>query len=458
MADKDNKTRKELKQDPLVEQLAPDPADPQATIQLKGWLGKGVKEGSWRLYLTPQLDEYVQFQDKDIVHTQPIAPEQSPLGGTMIWLLAGTSLQHTRVTTRQLQAGFLSGGITANFMAGATPTFAMAARQSHVCRRHGGSQLLRQSAYSGLPAADHELQVDQHSLRNRRLLSHARICLPDYLASRMFAELRRRLSISVKRETFRSTAMLDQSEVATYLLRRGLISEACIVDGDFQVVDASRRNRNFKAISKAGPSYMLKQRVGKSSGDSLAYESGVYQFLGAISGGGASLSDHLPDHYGYDEQRRRADPGTVAGCRQCSRAPCATGPVHGAERCGLGAGTQPLSPSQPPVLADNRCRAAAGPDPVGALSAPSWSGVVSRGEQREPAAHSDYPKHARSYPRQLDELREGWRVDSLIHNDIKWENCLVCESRSERQDSGQDHRLGIRRKGRFVLGRGRDLQ
>ena len=130
MADKDNKTRKELKQDPLVEQLAPDPADPQATIQLKGWLGKGVKAGSWRLYLTPQLDEYVQFQDKDIVHTQPIAPEQSPLGGTMIWLLAGTSLQHTRVTTRQLQAGFLSGGITANFMAGATPTFAMAARRA----------------------------------------------------------------------------------------------------------------------------------------------------------------------------------------------------------------------------------------------------------------------------------------------------------------------------------------
>jgi hypothetical protein len=130
MADKDNKTRKELKQDALVEQLAPDPADPQATIQLKGWLGKGVKAGSWRLYLTPQLDEYVQFQDKDIVHTQPIAPEQSPLGGTMIWLLAGTSLQHTRVTTRQLQAGFLSGGITANFMAGAAPTFAMAARRA----------------------------------------------------------------------------------------------------------------------------------------------------------------------------------------------------------------------------------------------------------------------------------------------------------------------------------------
>ena len=130
MADKVNKPRKELKQDPLVEQLAPDPADPQATIQLRGWLGKGVKEGSWRLYLTPQLDEYVQFQDKDIVHTQPIAPEQSPLGGTVIWLVAGTSLQHTRVVTRQLQADFLSGGITANFMTGAVPALAATARRA----------------------------------------------------------------------------------------------------------------------------------------------------------------------------------------------------------------------------------------------------------------------------------------------------------------------------------------
>ncbi len=130
MADKDNKTRKVLKQDQLIEQLAPDPADPQATIQLRGWLGKGAREGFWRLYLTSQLDEYVQFQEKDVVHTQPIPPEQSPLGGTIVWLPAGTSLQHTRVATRQLQAGFLSGGITANFMAGAVPSFAMAARRA----------------------------------------------------------------------------------------------------------------------------------------------------------------------------------------------------------------------------------------------------------------------------------------------------------------------------------------
>jgi hypothetical protein len=120
MAGKDKPTNepKQLKQDRLVEQLVPDPSDHQPTIQLTGWLGKGAKEGSWRLYLTPQLDQYVQFTDKDVVYTQPAQPERSPLGGTLVWLQAGTVLEHTQVVTRQVQADFLSGAITSGFMTG----------------------------------------------------------------------------------------------------------------------------------------------------------------------------------------------------------------------------------------------------------------------------------------------------------------------------------------------------
>ena len=67
----DAKTKR-LKQDALVERLIPDPANPEPTTQLSGWLGTGTKEGTWRLYLTPQLDEYVQFSEADVVHSQPI--------------------------------------------------------------------------------------------------------------------------------------------------------------------------------------------------------------------------------------------------------------------------------------------------------------------------------------------------------------------------------------------------
>src|SRR5579864_4072536 len=97
MANKPNDPAKQLKQDPLVDQLMPDPGNPQPTIQLTGWLGKGTDEGWWRLYLTPQLDEYVEFSADSVVHTQPLQKEQSALGGSTVWLKAGTALNHTQV-------------------------------------------------------------------------------------------------------------------------------------------------------------------------------------------------------------------------------------------------------------------------------------------------------------------------------------------------------------------------
>src|SRR5215471_11282505 len=116
-----------LVQDRLVEQLIPDPADHQPTIQLTGWLGKSSKEGFWRLYLTPQLNEYVQFAETAVLHSQPIPEEQSPLGGTVVWLEAGTTLEHLEVVKRQVQADFLSGGITSNYLSTAPSAFNVAA-------------------------------------------------------------------------------------------------------------------------------------------------------------------------------------------------------------------------------------------------------------------------------------------------------------------------------------------
>jgi hypothetical protein len=126
MANKPNDPTKQLKQDPLVEQLVPDPGNPQPTIQLTGWVGKGTEEGLWRLYLTPQLDQYVEFSADSVVHSQPLQKEQSALGGSTIWLKAGTPLQHTQIYSRQVQANFLSGGITSGYLAGSVSSLAAA--------------------------------------------------------------------------------------------------------------------------------------------------------------------------------------------------------------------------------------------------------------------------------------------------------------------------------------------
>lgn len=75
------------------------------------------------LNLTPQPDEYVEFADTDVVHTQTVQLEDTPLGGTIVWRHAATSLSPTRIINRQVQADFLSGGITSGCLAGAAYSF-----------------------------------------------------------------------------------------------------------------------------------------------------------------------------------------------------------------------------------------------------------------------------------------------------------------------------------------------
>jgi hypothetical protein len=109
-------SKKELRQDALVENLVPDPSQYQSVTVLAGFLGKSTRVGYWRLYLTSQLNEYVEFREEDVVHTQPIPPEQSPLGGTLIWLRRDATVHHTHITSRQVQAEFLQGHITSRFL------------------------------------------------------------------------------------------------------------------------------------------------------------------------------------------------------------------------------------------------------------------------------------------------------------------------------------------------------
>ncbi len=124
MANKDNpgnSPKQPLQADSLVEQLAP--AKGQSTIQLSGWLGKATEDGAWKLYLTPKLDEYVQFSEKDVIHSRQLSTDASPLGGTMVWLNADATLQYVQVTTQREQAGFLSGSIASAYMAGSSSYF-----------------------------------------------------------------------------------------------------------------------------------------------------------------------------------------------------------------------------------------------------------------------------------------------------------------------------------------------
>jgi hypothetical protein len=72
----------DLGQDPFVERLRPDPSQPPERVRiLEGLLGDSDREGYKRLYFTRELDSYAEFRAEDVVYSESIPPDQSPLLG-----------------------------------------------------------------------------------------------------------------------------------------------------------------------------------------------------------------------------------------------------------------------------------------------------------------------------------------------------------------------------------------
>ena len=113
MKKRSNGTSK-LQPDALIERLVPDASQIPDVRILGGFLGKSTREGYWRLYLTPTLNEYVEFAEDDVVHSHTLESDERQLGGTMIWVRREANLQHTRSASREAQADFLQGAIAAS--------------------------------------------------------------------------------------------------------------------------------------------------------------------------------------------------------------------------------------------------------------------------------------------------------------------------------------------------------
>jgi len=213
-------------------------------------------------------------------------------------------------------------------------------------------------------------------------------------------------------------SMLEQHEVAAYLLARRLISRRSIVTGRLRITDASSRNRNFRVSGGPGGSLLLKQGIVADSAASLANEVALYRRLTAGDGRAGALAACVPRLHGYDAKRgililEWITSGEDLDALQRRRARCspvlaaavarALAAIHAVARDDAA-----LRDDAPWVLALHR-------PPLEALrylSAGSLE-LVQR-------LQADAPLGAA-----LDTLRNGWRADTLVHRDVKWANCIA---------------------------------
>lgn len=107
-----------VREDDIVRALVPDPARLPDVILLVGFLGESLREGRRRLYLTPEFSDYVEFHSDDLAHSKTLDGEADPLSVTAVWLRREANLLRTRSSSREAQADFLQGGITAGYLTG----------------------------------------------------------------------------------------------------------------------------------------------------------------------------------------------------------------------------------------------------------------------------------------------------------------------------------------------------
>jgi hypothetical protein len=141
MADTGSKGRKPIKPDDLVESSRPDPAETGATIRFVGFLGKSTQAGFWRLYSSPYLTDYIEIADSDILTSQQIDSQISPMGGSVISVRADARVVQKRVVTTEARNAFLSGGIAYRYLRSSAPQVPFDRRASRMAIGGGGGGL-----------------------------------------------------------------------------------------------------------------------------------------------------------------------------------------------------------------------------------------------------------------------------------------------------------------------------
>jgi thiamine kinase-like enzyme len=224
--------------------------------------------------------------------------------------------------------------------------------------------------------------------------------------------------------------LLSTQNAAFYLMERGWLPPAAVVDGDFMTIEASRRNKNLKILRAEGPSLFLKQagQWDPQSVGTLRVEATVYQLANAQTPDTpfSALRPLLPRFHGFDPDRNVLVLEAVAGAeslhvrqfRENAISPAvarsvgvALGTVHRELRTDRIAAAIPQGTfrSQLPWI----------------LSAAEMAGQPVQGASAAGLQLFQVLQRYPDFPRLLAELRADWKMETLIHGDVKWDNFLV---------------------------------
>jgi len=190
------------------------------------------------------------------------------------------------------------------------------------------------------------------------------------------------------------------------------------------VKDISGRNHNFAIISEYGPSYLLKQGIDQEKRATIAHEAAMYRLLYEETEQ-SGLKSYLPHCYGYNSEEHILILELLRDGQSLREYHAMRGRV-----------SLPLARMLGEALAmvhrvtkrtSERDEAEWRLD-----NQPPWILSLHRPGldvyQQVSSAHIQLIQRVQSMPeiaRHFDILRSNWIADTLIHCDMKWDNCIV---------------------------------
>lgn len=219
--------------------------------------------------------------------------------------------------------------------------------------------------------------------------------------------------------------IITSRNLLRHLLAKRLVSNESIVDGDLVIVDASGRNRNFKVLRKNYPSLFVKQiRNWDTQAIAMLQCEAACYWLARHDRDFSALEPIIPELYDFDKERQILVTAFIDGDDLWEHLRGA-GKISTAVASELGrcfgvfhreAGDRLLTssyaavfPKQIPWILSSERRNS---HPFKELS-PATAELFNRVDESS------------RFVEALDELRSAWRVSTLMHGDMRLENCIL---------------------------------
>ena len=226
--------------------------------------------------------------------------------------------------------------------------------------------------------------------------------------------------------------ILTPSNIAHYLLGRGIITHESVVDGDFRVIEKSLRNRNFMVLRDRHPGLFLKQvkSFDQQAIITLGYEATCYRLANEDEDFKA-LAPLMPQYHAFDADRHVLIVELLKDGENLADYHVRVGrfPTEVADQVGrlLGrfhhdirekikdsAKTSLFQKRMPWILQLHQ------------LSS-NYLEPISAGNAEVINIVKNFPE----FHETLNALQSQYEFNCLIHGDIKWENCVLYRNGGE---------------------------